>query len=145
MPARMGVLYDHFAASSDEVAAAAIDLLGGPGASGGGSFDTVPGPGIDPVVHPGALEALLTGRDFDEILQEHHRTGTIVAPRDDGRLVVTLTEQLQASLSQADDARLAVIAVPWSHTEEFWGQSDPAVLAPWLGQLAGLARRATTR
>ena len=61
MLARMGVLYDYFAASSDEVAAAVIELPGGPGAAGR-SFDTITGNGVDPVVQMGTLEALLTGR-----------------------------------------------------------------------------------
>lgn len=144
MLARMGVLSDYFAASSDEVAAAAIDLPGGPAADPGGSSGTVSGNGIDPVVQMGTLEALLTGRDYGEIAQGHV-PHAIVASRDGSqRLVVTLTGELQAALSQADDARLAAVAVPWSQTEEFWDQGDPAVLASWLGELAALAQRATT-
>ena len=146
MLARMGVLYDYFAASSDEVAAAVIELPGGPASAAGRSFDTVTGNGVDPVVQVGTLEALLTGRGYDEILQGHHRTGTIVAARNDGQqLVVTLTGELQAALSQADHARLAAVAVPWLQTEEFSGQDDPGIAAQWLDELAGLARRATTR
>jgi hypothetical protein len=145
MLARMGVLCDYFAASSDEVATATIDLPGGPAADSGGSFDMVSGNGIDPVVQMGTLEALLTGRGYDEIAQRHVPSAIVVSREDGGRLVVRLTGELQAALSHADDARLAVVAVPWSQTEEFWGQGDPADAASWLGELAGLARRATTR
>jgi hypothetical protein len=145
MIARVGVLFDYFAASSDEVAAGAIDLPGGPAAGGGGSFDTVPGNGIDPVVQMGTLEALLTGREYEEIAQGHDAGAVIVSRDESQRLVATLTGELQSALSQADDARLAAIAVPWSQTEEFFGQGDSGVLAAWLGELAGLARRATTR
>lgn len=145
MLARMGVLCDYFAASSDEAAAAVIDLPGGPAAGAGGSLDTVSGNGIDPVVQMGTLEALLTGRDYDEILQAHH-AGPIVASRDGGqRLVVTLTGELQAALSQADHAQLADAAVPWLQTEEFSSQDDPGLAAAWLSDLAGLARQATAR
>lgn len=145
MLARMGVLYDYFTASSDELAEAAIDLLSGPAAAGG-SFDTVSGNGIDPLVQMGTLEALLTGRDYDAILQGHIHAGMIVASRGGGqRLVVTLTGELQAALSQANHARLADIAVPWCQTEEFSGQGDPDLATSWLGELAGLARRANTR
>jgi hypothetical protein len=63
MMTRVGVLFDYFAASSDEVAAGIIDLPGGPATGAGRSFDTVSGNGIDPVVQMGTLEALLTGRD----------------------------------------------------------------------------------
>jgi hypothetical protein len=146
MLARMSVLYDYFAASSDEAAAAAIDLPAGPAAAADGSFDTVPGNGIDPVVQLGTLEALLTGRDYDEILQGRPRAGPVLASRDGGRrLVVTLTRDLQAALSQADHARLADVATPWCQTEELSGQGDPGLAAAWLDELAGLARRATTR
>jgi hypothetical protein len=85
----------------------------------------------------GTLEALLTGREYDEIARGH-RAGTVVVSRDGGqRLVVRLTGELHAALSQADDARLAAVAVPWSQTEEFSGQGDPDVLAALLGELAG--------
>jgi hypothetical protein len=145
MMTRVGVLFHYFAASSDEVAAGVIDLLGGPVTGAGRSFDTVSGNGIDPVVQMGTLEALLTGREFDEIVRGRG-AGTVVVSRDGGqRLVVTLTGELQSALSQADDARLAAIAVPWSQTDELFGQGDPDALAALLGELAGLARRATTR
>jgi len=141
----MGVLYHYFAASSDELAASAIDLLRGPGASAGKSFDAIPGNRIDPVVQMSSLEALLTGRQHDEIL---HGLGadTVVASRDDGQqLVVALTGALQAALLRADEPQLAVIAIPWAQTEGLQGQADPEALASWLGELASLARRAATR
>jgi hypothetical protein len=144
MLTRVGVLNDYFAASSDEAAAATIDLPGGHG-TGGGSSGTVSGNGVDPMVQMGTLEALLTGRDYDEIMLGHVASA-IVASRDGGqRLVVRLTGELQAALSQADHARLAAVAVRWLRTEEFSGQDDPGIAAPWLDELASLARRATTR
>lgn len=54
---------------------------------------------------------------------------------------MTLTDELQAALAHADDAQLASVAVPWSQTEEFFGQGDPHILTRLLHDLAELARR----
>lgn len=159
----MGVLFDYFSAASDEVAASTIDLVGGPGAplagspqpgmanvrrteaSGGAWFDTVPTKGIDPVIQLGTLEALLTSRDYDQIVAGP-RAGKSLAIRDGGeRVVVILTDELQNALAAADDAQFASIAVLWSQTEEFWGRGDPQMLEGLLNELAELARRARSR
>src|SRR5262249_24967029 len=135
-------MFDYFSAASDEAAASAIGLLGGPGvplagpsrlglaevhhtgAPQGAPFDTVPTKGIDPLVQLGTLEALLTGRDYEQIVTGA-RAGHVLANQDGGqRLVVTLTEELQAALADADDEQLASAAVPWSQPEQFWGQAD---------------------
>jgi hypothetical protein len=167
----VGVLYDYFAASSDEAAAATIDLDGGPGgveplspemdaAVRAGDREAMtrfmlPGvrfsehglyvlsaKGIDPAVQMGTLEELLTRVDYDEIIGRE-RSGKDVAVRDGGeRLVLTLTDELQAALASASDEWLRMTAVPWSQTEEFWGEGDPAVLGEFLCQLASLARTA---
>jgi hypothetical protein len=150
MISTMGVLFDYFAAASDQAAASAISLLGGPGAppaspAAGPPFDTVPAKGIDPLVQLGTLEALLTGRDYERIVTGP-RAGHALATQDGGqRLVVTLTDELQAALAEASDARLASVAVPWSQTEEFFGQGDPQILTSGLHELAELARRARTK
>jgi hypothetical protein len=108
-------------------------------------FDTVSVKGIDPLVQLGTLEALLTGRDYDQIVAGP-RAGQALATQDGGeRLVVTVTDELQTALADADDARLASVAVPWSQTDEFFGQGDPQVLARLLHELAELARRARSR
>lgn len=59
--------------------------------------------------------------------------------------MVTLTDEIQAALADADGDRLSSIAIPWSQTQEFWGQGDPDTLAGLLGELAELARRARAR
>ena len=106
-------------------------------------FDTVPGHGIDPVVQMGTLEELLTGRSYDDEIATDPRNGHTVAVRDGGeRHVLTLTHSLATALAQASDERLAEVAVPWSQTEEFWGDADPDVLTDFLHSLAALARRA---
>jgi hypothetical protein len=159
----MGVLFDYFSAASDEAAASTIDLVGGPGAplaepsrtgmanahltgaSGGAPFDTVDAKGIDPTVQLWKLEALLTSRDYDQIAVGP-RAGKALVIRDEGEgAVVTLTDELQDALATADGAQLASVAVPWSQTEEFWGQGDPQILAALLHELAELARRARGR
>jgi len=89
----------------------------------------------------GTLEALLTGRSYDEVAEA--RPEQPVAMRDGGeRLVVRVSDDLTAALAGASQDALVHVAKPWSQTEEFWGQGDPAVLASFLGDLAGLARRA---
>src|SRR5262249_53734753 len=124
----MGVLYDYFSASSDEVAATAINRIGGPGVP---SKDTPPLPAFDTfrtkVIEPfamlGNVEARLPGRDDTEI-GHGPRAGKMLAVEDDGAvMVVTLTDELQTSLAHA----------------------DPEGLGPWLGELAELARRARNR
>ncbi|HEX9536663.1 MAG TPA: hypothetical protein VGA04_00645 [Streptosporangiaceae bacterium] len=85
----------------------------------------------DPLVQLGTLEALLTGRDYGQIVAGQ-RAGTVLAERDGGqRLVVAMTDELQRPLARSADAELplAAAAVPWAQTEEFWGQADPQVLA----------------
>lgn len=166
----MGVIYDYFAADSDEQATSVIDRIDGPRASAAsppgeasrhGLFrrrgervvpqestpdpvlDTVPGHGIDPVVQMGTLEELLTGRSYSDEIARDPRSGHTVAVRDGGdRHVLTLTQSLATALAGASDERLAEIALPWSQTEEFWGDADPEVLTDFLHSMAALARRA---
>lgn len=143
--ADMSALYDYFSAASDEAAAGVIDRAGGPGGPAvapapvkrgwfgrtssppplqdmGPAFDTVSAGGIDPVVMMGTLEELLTGRPYDEVINDP-RSGHIVAIRDEGQLlVVALTDALSQALAAASPQRLADVAVPWAATEEFGGR-----------------------
>lgn len=170
----VGVLFDYFAAASDEEAAAVIDRVGGPGSqatrasapteSKRGIFGrkrqpsepaigtdpdlvvhrTVSVKGIDPVVQLGTLEALLTGRPYDDVVEDP-RSGHDVATRDGGeRLVVALTDSLTSALTGATDEVLDRVAVPWSETEEFVNAAEPSDLAEFLKALAALAREADT-
>ncbi|WBB74321.1 hypothetical protein O7602_01800 [Micromonospora sp. WMMD1128] len=141
----VGILCDYFSAPSDEAAAAVADVLGGPRAAADPGFDVVELKGIEPAVRLGTLEALLTNLDYDAVTR-NPRQGKAVAVRDDGEvLVISLTDELRAALADAPESRLREVARPWSETEEFWGQGDQSVLAEVLIELAGLARRATTR
>jgi hypothetical protein len=111
----MGVLFDYFSAASDQAAASVISLPGGPGAPPSSPrrrgwlrgrqasaaavvpSDSVSAKGIDPLVQLGTLEALLTGRDYEQIVAGP-RAGHVLATQDGGeRLVVTLTDELQAA------------------------------------------------
>lgn len=126
----MGLLTDYFVAASDE-AAAAVDLDAPlPHALDGG--------GIDPLVELGSLEEILTGRTFDDILDDEWDP---VAEGDGDVVVVRISPHLERALVDVTDARLAEAAVPWSATEELEG-SDPADLAAFAQRLAALARRA---
>lgn len=112
----VGVFFDYFAAASDEEAAAVIDRVGGPGSQAvveaqpperKGIFgrqrarspepvfardpelvihDTVSVKGIDPVVQQGTLEALLTGRPYDDVVEDP-RSGQVLSVRDEGERV----------------------------------------------------------
>lgn len=167
----MGVIFDYFAAPSDEEAAAVIDRVGGPGSrdvlvgsstpakrrlfgrivppdrsvaedSGLTIYSTVSLKGIDPMVQMGTLESLLTGRAYEEVAGQP-RSGHTVADRYGGeRVVCTLTDSLATALAEADPETLAQVAEPWSKTEEFWGQADPEALTGVLSELAALARHA---
>jgi hypothetical protein len=146
----LGVSYDYFSAPSDEVAATAINRIGGPGVPSEDTpplpaFDTFQTKGIDPVVMLGKLEALLTSRDYEEIVHRP-RACKLLAIDDDGALLVqTLADELQTVLADADGERLAAVALPWSQIKEFWSHADPDQLASWLGEFAELARRARSR
>jgi hypothetical protein len=158
----MGVLFDYFAAPTDAQAAATIDWVGGPsnppisihpgkrglfgrrikGAEDRPSgFRTVRDTGVDPVVKAGTLEALLTGRTFEEILAGSPERP--VAIRDEGQqLVLRVSEGLVDALARSAPESLADVAVPWSQTEEFRGQGDAHILGDLLVDLADLARYA---
>lgn len=161
----MGLLCDYFVAPSDDDAAGTLDRLGGPGGAPAGSpdprgwlfrrpeapavdtaplFPTVAGNGIEPVVQLGTLEALLTGRTFDQVLDAGAREP--VAQRDGGdRLVLRVNDALVDALVSTPDDRIEAVALPWSRTEEFWGAAHPEVLARFLHDLAALSRGARDR
>jgi hypothetical protein len=108
-PVTVGVIFDYFAAPNAAAAADTIDWVGGPSqpptaapvarrglfgrrsnasdAVPQAAYRTLSDTGIDPVVQAGALEELLTGRSFDEILAAN--AGAQVADRDGGQRLVS--------------------------------------------------------
>lgn len=165
----MGVFFDYFAAGSDQEAASVIDrgptsqkvavpqaaptkrlfrrqpaplppqFVTDPSLT---VFDSVTDTGVDPVVQLGTLQAILTGRDFDDILSDPQASMN-VAIRDGGELLVmAVPDSTVSALAESTDEQLAQSAGPWSETEEFWGQADPESLSALIMDLAGLSRRA---
>ena len=128
----MGLLTEYFVALTDDAAASTGAESMPPHAWDGG--------GIEPVVHLGTLEELLTGRTFDEVLDDGPTSP--VADRNGGEeLVLRLTDELARALAEASDSRLDEVAVLWSQTDELEG-ADPADLATFARGLSVLARRA---
>jgi hypothetical protein len=142
---RVAILFDYFVAPSDAIAATVVDRIGGPGSSAHpaapSAFPTVRAPGVDPVVLTGRLEALLTGRSFEEILDDP-TSGPVAARRGGERAVVRLTTSLVEALAKADEPQLTSVAVPWARSREFWGRGDADALADLLRSLAAVARGA---
>jgi len=168
------VLFDYFAAGSEEEAAAVIDRVGGPGSNAYSpsappapargwlgrkrsapqppvtdpesvEFDTISVTSIDPVVQLGTLEELLSGKSYDDIADDPEGA-MVLESRDDGeRLVCSISQGLTAALANATREDLERVAEPWSQTEEFWGEGDPAQLLEFLRAMAVLVRRSQAK
>jgi len=129
----MGVMFDYFCANTDEAAAAAIDLPGGPGGPlpprpmpvpeilerygreglnqllkpklrlSDEGFHVVSCKGFDPTVDLVEIEALLSGVPCDEP-RARPQAGHVLAQREEGeQLVVTISEELRDTLAMAAD------------------------------------------
>lgn len=137
----MSLLCDYFLATTDEQAAATLDWEGGPSkppTTELAARTTVSLPGLEPVVMLSTFQELLTGRSFDELLDEN---GQDVGFRNDGELIVIrISEALQKTLAEASTDDLCNISGPWSETEEFYGQTAPQEAEAALIQVAQLAR-----
>lgn len=161
----MGIDVAFFRAPDDQAASEAERRMGGPlgwpvvsGQRRSGWFRKVPivtelGPafdgftarGYDAVVNMGTLEGLLTGRDFEAIMEDPRSGGSLSdngqAP--DGRSVITLTDSLRDALAGADDSRLAEVVQRWSRTEELqqlgWDDVSEAEHLEFICALRALA------
>lgn len=129
----MGVINTYFIASSHEAAAAAV----GEGPAGLPAVDAV-----DATVQAGTLLALLTGRDYDEIVSDTSWARLVSDPDDESAWVVSMPDAFTSALAAASDEKLAEVVGPWSQTEEFWGSGDPEQLLPMLREWRDLALRA---
>ena len=164
----MGVMYDYFAAPSDEAAATTIDQPGGPGTGprlpmpfkdlvakygmesaldflkpqlllSDHGFYVESTKGFDPVADLGAIATLLTGHDLDP---DYH----LIAERDGGeRLVLWISDGTREALEHATDDTLAAAAQRWVQNQAQWRTIDPEPVAHLLTQLAELARTAAAR
>ncbi|WP_163543497.1 hypothetical protein [Occultella kanbiaonis] len=134
----MSVIFDYFAAKSDREAAAVIGREGGPASE----HEVVQSPGIDPVVRLGKLEEILTGRPYGDIAQDPRIAQPVALQNEGQRVVVGLTDGIAAGLASATQASLALAAITWADTEEFWGMTAPEDLIPFLTDLSALARTA---
>lgn len=132
----MGILTDYFIAPDDAAAAGA--LAQGPASA----FQTVEGNGLEPTVHLGTLEEILTGRSFEEILDDTDDADPIAQEDDYSRFVQPVSTSLLAALTAASREELATAATAWSLTEELVG-ADPEPLLAFLTDLTELAKTAT--
>jgi hypothetical protein len=166
-------MYDYFSAGSDDLAASAIEILGGPGGPVSlpmpvheivrlrgreglrellrprlrqteAGFRVVSTKGFDPVADLGAVEEILTRTDFAALLARS-RHGHVLVQRDGGeRCVVTISDELQTVLASTGIAGLSAAAGQWVRGNR--GDSgDAALLAHLLSELSALARGASER
>ncbi|MYW66679.1 hypothetical protein GTY65_21810 [Streptomyces sp. SID8379] len=127
----MGAWMDYFSAADDETAAAQLDVGEVPGA--------VCGNGIDPAVMIGNLEALLTGRSYDDVRADPRQAALVAQEEDCAVVVTTLTDGLRDALAGADARALRTAAAAWGRTEEFDGDEEEGELADLVESFAALA------
>jgi hypothetical protein len=151
----MGLLCDYFTAALNAQAAETIDWIGGPAyppRPGGlarqsqlAARPTVSLPGIEPTTWMGKLEEVLTGRSFDDILQDP--TGQVIASQDGGgRVIIRLTARLQDAMASIDDATVDEVAAQWAAPDEYYGTgADPELAAGALRDLVRLVRAGRER
>ncbi|AZI58553.1 hypothetical protein EH165_10850 [Nakamurella antarctica] len=140
--------FDYFSAPSDDLAVSMVDY--GPVAApanpnGTAQWDTVSVSGVEPSIQLLELQELLTGVEFDEILDIPRAGDTLQTSVESEAMVVTITDALQAVLADSKDDSLAGVAAEWATSEEFGGAVEAAYLETFLHQLVGLARRARAR
>ena len=131
----MSVLYDYFAAFSDDEAAAMLE--DGPD----GELLLLEQKGLDPhdLV---AVEALLTGAGLDTISGRGHAPRIVASLHDDHNLVLFLADELRDALAGATAEKLTAVAASWAQLHALVGQEDVNALTDLLGQFAWLAREA---
>lgn len=130
----MGAWMDYFSAVDDEAAAEQLDAGEVPGA--------VCGNGIDPAVMMANLEALLTGRTYEEVRAQPRQCALVAQEGDCAVVVTTLTDGVRDALADADPAALRSAAVAWGRTEEFDGDEAEDELTELVESFAELAREA---
>ncbi|WP_182888079.1 hypothetical protein [Microbispora sp. H10885] len=140
----MGIFFDYFRAGTDDEALAVHDWPAGPTCPPEGTEpkDSVEIKGIDPHVMMGTLEALLTGHRYEDITDRPGHARELTISDEGGQAVFALADEFAVALAAAGDEEIRAVADPWSRTEEFWGNADPAELAEIVSDLRDLAVRA---
>jgi hypothetical protein len=125
---------------SDDVAVAGIERSLDPSSA----FDTVRADvGPEMLV---ALEELLTGDSYQDNTPDTLDGRILLSHGDDELLLSVVAAGALVALAEADDRRLAELAMRWSEVEDLAGlHDDPDVLRELLEDLRGLARRARER
>lgn len=135
----MSFLSDYFSAPSDEEAVRAVTKV-----LSELPYDVLQTKGLIPEYHLVPVEAFLRGCSV-EAVEAGSRHGKVLASVDDGQvMVMTVSDELTASLAAASSEQIADAAESWSHFEDFQG-TDTSRLSVVLGDLADLARRAIAR
>lgn len=150
----VSVITDYFTAPSDEVAATALDGLidldpdvaapvSGPRIQAAASGTPVlQAKGIDPTVALGRLEAVLTGRTYDDIAAGPRRGSLVAADEDGDTLVLTVADELRDAIAGLDSTTVAAAARVWVCDEA----AEPSeASAPFVAALAELAAAAVAR
>ncbi|MBE1874674.1 hypothetical protein [Myceligenerans pegani] len=139
----MGIVTEYFAAATDEAAAEALRVPGGPCTPADGSlprFDAVTLPSLDPFVMLAGLAQALSGRPYGEITADPRHGALVGSNGDEGPWIVTVTEDLTKDLASVAPARLARVTRDWIR------ETEPPVPAHRLTSavllLAELATRA---
>ena len=163
----MSVIYDYFAAESDERAASVLGLAGGPAGSAPEAepgllaavragemtayqemrtprvrwsehgFQVLGGKGIDPGVELATLEELLTGVSWENVMDGPRSGARIAAVGDYEPWVASVTDELQQALAHREADDFEQVAAAWVQTEEF--QFDAGDAAPLARFLRELA------
>ncbi|MCP2334703.1 hypothetical protein [Actinomadura rupiterrae] len=132
----MSAVFEYFAADDDATAAAALEL---PSLC---ALGTLEAKGIEPAVQLGTLEALLTGRSYDEVTGDARQAKLVAATPECEAVVVTLSDGLTRALAAGEPELFEKIAEQWAQTDEFDGHSDTEALAVFLEDFCALARQA---
>ena len=104
---------------------------------------------FDPVGMLNDWETAFLARDADEIAEGGHPMvggGGRVVPVDGGGVLIAVSPDLAADLSEADEARLAEVRAYWIQLESLEREElHPVGAAELLADIAGLAARANER
>lgn len=128
---------DYFSAADDESAVAVIEA-GGPARAG---LDVIYLKDIDPVDAVAGLEAVMTGRGYDEV-SKRPRVGQLLSSADvDSPFVLTVSDTLFDVLVSASENDVRTVAEAWSASGRVRGL-DAATAKVVVEALADLAKRA---